>query len=207
MDFYEYACTKNGWVSDDDKITNLRLSLTNMAKSWFEMRVVDDVGETWEQWKQSFLSAFQENAVERWDRAIFHKYRYGSVLEYFYEKRKLLQLADHSLPETSVVPLVIHGLNRDLQKQVQVRGPTTITELLSCFKELTPDRPFGSTKTLGTTGDNLNNARTPTAPRQMTARSTWTPRSSAAPLNVADGTLCPVADGDLSHHHDVEKNE
>lgn len=140
VDFYEYACEKNNWITDSDKVKNLRLFLTGMPKKWYELKICEQKDDTWLNWKESFLSSFQENAVDRWDRAIFFKYRSGSPLEYFYEKRKLLQLADSALPESSVVPLMVHGLSRDLQKQVLIKGPTTVMDLLKCFKELCVER-------------------------------------------------------------------
>lgn len=139
LSFYEYASEKNGWRSDDDKVKNLRLFLTGMAKKWYELHLTDHLNDPWEQWKRSFHSAFQENPVEKWDKAIFYKYKAGSVMEYFYEKRRLLQMADYSLPDTSVVPLVIHGLPKELQKQVQVKAPKTVEGLLDCFQHLCLD--------------------------------------------------------------------
>ncbi|CAN7988960.1 unnamed protein product, partial [Ixodes hexagonus] len=141
LSFYEYASEKNGWRSDDDKVKNLRLFLTGMAKKWYELYLTDHLNDPWEQWKRSFHSAFQENPVEKWDKAIFYKYKAGSVMEYFYEKRRLLQLADYSLAvsESSVVPLVIHGLPKELQKQVQVKAPKTVEGLLDCFQHLCLD--------------------------------------------------------------------
>ncbi|KAH8021733.1 hypothetical protein HPB51_016681 [Rhipicephalus microplus] len=93
--FYEYACNENCWCSDEDKVKNMRLFLSGIAKSWS-----------------------------------------GSALSYFYEKRRLLQLADSSLPETSVVPLIIYGLSPDFQKQIQMRGPKAVGELLQGMRDL-----------------------------------------------------------------------
>lgn len=149
LGFYQYACEKNTWTSDDDKIKNLRLFLGKTAKSWYELRIMEHADDTWESWRESFLVSFGENAVDRWDRAISFKYRGGSVSEYFFEKRRLLQMADPSLPDTSIVPLVIHGMSRNLQQQIQVKGPKTVEDLLQSCKELyvaqstTPDQATG----------------------------------------------------------------
>lgn len=140
LNFYQYACEKNKWTSDEDKVKNLRLFLEKMAKAWYELRIMEHAEGTWESWRESFLASFQENAVDRWDRAICFKYRDGSVLEYFFEKRRLLQMADFDLPESSVIPLVIHGFSTNLQRQVQVRGPKTIEDLLQACKELCVER-------------------------------------------------------------------
>lgn len=150
IDFFEYACEKNHWTSDDDKIKNLRPFLQKMAKSWYELRILQHATGTWQSWKESFLTSFEENAVDRWDKAISFKYQSGSPLEYFFEKRKLLQMADANLPDTSIIPLVMHGMSRDLQRQVQVRNPKKVEDLMYCCKELfveqprTPSRPPGT---------------------------------------------------------------
>lgn len=154
IDFYEYACDKNFWRSDEDKVKNLRLFLCKMAKSWYELRLLSHADDPWEQWKDSFLTSFQENVVDQWDRAIRFKYYSGSPLEYFFEKRKLLQMADASLPESSVVPLVIHGLPRELQLQVQVKAPRTVEALLQCCRELCIEKkpPVPGQQALGPQG-------------------------------------------------------
>lgn len=139
ISFYEYACDKNRWTTDEDKITNLRLFLKDMAKSWFELRIPNHAKDSWELWKENFLSSFQENAVDRWDRAISFKYQSGSPLAYFYEKRRLLQMADPALPDTSTVPLLVLGMPRDLQRQVQVKNPIGVESLLQCCRELCVD--------------------------------------------------------------------
>lgn len=136
LNFFEYASEKNGWTADEEKIKNMRLFLRGMAKSWYELRIPDHVEDAWKSWKDSFLTSFQENAVDRWDRALTYKYRGGSTLEYFFEKRRLLQMADPCLPESSIVPLVIHGMTKDLQRQVQIKSPATIEGLLQCCREI-----------------------------------------------------------------------
>lgn len=138
---YEYASEKNSWHGATDRVENMRLFLTGLAKKWYELHFSTHASDSWDSWKASFLAAFQENPVERWDRAIFYKYRSGKPLEYFYEKRRLLQMADSNLPESSSVPLIIHGLPKDLQKQVQLKSPKTIEELLGCFQGLCIDAP------------------------------------------------------------------
>ncbi|KAH9359739.1 hypothetical protein HPB48_021038 [Haemaphysalis longicornis] len=52
----------------------------------------------WADWRASFIRAFDLNSVERWDQAIFFKHNEGTLVDYFYEKRSLLQLGDPNLP-------------------------------------------------------------------------------------------------------------
>lgn len=134
LDFYEYACEKNRWTENSERIKNLRLFLTGNAKKWYELRVCEHTNDSWDMWKESFRTSFEKNAVERWDKAIFYKHRGGSLLDYFYEKRRLLQLADSNLPETSIIPLVIHGMSKDAQRQVQAQSPKTVEDLLYSLK-------------------------------------------------------------------------
>ncbi|KAG0442937.1 hypothetical protein HPB47_015464 [Ixodes persulcatus] len=114
----------------------MRLYLNGIAKKWYDLHLRDHPAATWSDWEDSFLTSFQENAVERWDRAIFFKFRSGSPLEYFYEKRRLLQLAETGLPPPATVALITHGLPRDLQRQVQVRSPKSVEALLECLQDL-----------------------------------------------------------------------
>ncbi|KAG0426148.1 hypothetical protein HPB47_026724 [Ixodes persulcatus] len=136
IDFYEYAAEKNYWVTEEDWIKNMRLYLNGIDKKWYDLHLRDHPAAIWSDWKDSFLTSFQENAVERWDRAIFFKFRSGSPLEYFYEKRRLLQLAEPGLPPPATVALITHGLPRDLQRQVQVRSPKSVEALLQCLQDL-----------------------------------------------------------------------
>lgn len=160
MDLYEYACRKNSWTSDDEKITKLRPYLSKMARCHFDLGLTEGVGETWNQWKLSFLGAFQENAVEQWDR------------------RRALQAADSNLPEMSVVPLVIRRLSCDLQKQVQSREPKTILEFVSCFRDFTVDWPVPA-RISGMNNDDHASNWTPSDPRPSNLHNPWTSRHPA----------------------------
>uniref|UniRef100_A0A131Z3N7 Tick transposon n=1 Tax=Rhipicephalus appendiculatus TaxID=34631 RepID=A0A131Z3N7_RHIAP len=39
LTFYEYACNENCWHSGEDKVKNMRLFLSGIAKTWCELRV------------------------------------------------------------------------------------------------------------------------------------------------------------------------
>lgn len=167
IDFYEYACAKNRWSTDEDKIKNLRLFLTQMAKSWYELRILSHAEDSWDKWRRSFLDSFQECAVDRWDRAIRFTYQTGSALEYFFEKRRLLQMADDALPESSIIPLVVHGMPKDLQKQVQVRSPNSVEDLHRCCKELCVERSLTAEKSPSTA------PQAPFQDRRFVAQPSW----------------------------------
>lgn len=96
LSFYDYACEKSDWILDEERIKNIGLFLIRMAKKWFQFYITKHLKDTWEQWKKTFQSAFQENP-EKWDNDIFYKYKEGNTMEYLYEKQRLLKLADFSL--------------------------------------------------------------------------------------------------------------
>lgn len=105
IDFYEYASEKN-----------MRLFLTGIANKWFELRQVDHPEARWNDWKASCFTSFKRNPVDRWDQAIFYKYKTGLILEYFFEKRNLLHLAEPHLLESAIISLILQGLPSEIQK-------------------------------------------------------------------------------------------
>lgn len=138
LSFYEYACEKNYWTTEDDKKKNMRLFLSGVAKKWYDLQITNFTG-SWQSWKENFLKSFRENPVESWDKAIFWKYKGGSLIEYFYEKQRLLRVAEPKMPQSSIVSLIIHGLPKELQKQVQVQSPTSVESLLEAFRHVSVD--------------------------------------------------------------------
>lgn len=90
IDFYGYASEKNFWTMDEDHIKNITLFLTGMAKKWYELRMFSHANDAWEAWKPSFVQSFGESAGEKWDRATFYKFMSGLILDYFFEKGRLL---------------------------------------------------------------------------------------------------------------------
>lgn len=133
---YEHACDENGWTSDEQKIDNIGYFLSATAKKWYEFRILQQDRGTWSSWKESFLSSFSDNVVERWNAAIDFKYSSGSLVEYYFEKVRLLRLAEAHLPEKSFVALTLHGLPSDLRQMIQIRGPKRGEELLQCLRDL-----------------------------------------------------------------------
>lgn len=64
--FYEYASDKNFGKSEQDRIKNMRLFLTNIAK-WYELCLVDDLDVSWSDCTASFLTPAKSNPIDRWD--------------------------------------------------------------------------------------------------------------------------------------------
>lgn len=136
MSSYEHACECNSWSGDREKINNMCQFLSGIARKWYDLHLAKCSGDTWSQWKDSFLKAFRENPIESWDRAIFFKYRGGSILDYFYEKSRLLNIAEPDLPEKAMINLIIHGLPKETQSQVLISEPTTSEGLLDSMRNI-----------------------------------------------------------------------
>lgn len=168
IQFYEYACSNNHWITDSDRINNLRVYLSGNAKKWYELRMAENANKPWADWRASFIRAFDLNPVERWDQAIFFKHKEGTLVDYFYEKRRLLQLADPNLPESSIVPLIIHGMTKAVQRQVLPRAPTTAEELLHALRDVCVDLlpPIGQTRQYDTARNAILSVGTPSGAHQ-----------------------------------------
>lgn len=136
ISFFEYACKQNGWDTDEQRVKHMLPFLSGIARKWYELRIIGHECDAWSTWKESFISSFRGSPLERWDQAIFYRYRSGPVIEYFFEKRRLLLLAEPDLPLTSVITLVIHGLPRELQRQVQARAPKTLETLRQSLQDM-----------------------------------------------------------------------
>lgn len=158
---YEYACEQNGWTSDNDKIANLGNFLSTTAKKWYEFRVLQRRNDPWISWKKSFLSSFEPNLVARWDEAINLRYHGGPLTDYYFEKLRLLQLAEPRLPDSSVVALTLHGLPSELRQMAQIRGPKTSEEVLQCFSDLGIDE---------TSSPHASDSVAPSGPRTLSVK-------------------------------------
>lgn len=140
MIMFERTCQANNWVSDKDKITSLKCCFKEgtTPSSWFNARLVDFPGSSWDEWKDSFLTSFTENRILSAEKALCLKYVKGNIMEYYYEKETLIRIAFSDLGDESFITIVILGLPPDLQIQVMVKGPTTKSALVSCLQTL-PD--------------------------------------------------------------------
>lgn len=78
----------------------MRLFLGGVAKQWYELRLIENADEPWNEWKSNFLTTFQENTVESWHQAMLLHFKpgLGTLLEYLSGNRRLLQLAEPKLP-------------------------------------------------------------------------------------------------------------
>ena len=117
LEFCDYATETNGWNTDEEKIKNQRVFMDGIARKWYDSIIMKIVDFNWDYWRE-FLAAFDENPVQWWEKALKWEYRSGSALEYYYEKQRLLILAEPSLPTRSLIALIIKGLPGEHQKQI-----------------------------------------------------------------------------------------
>lgn len=70
--FYEYASDKNFWKSEQDRIKNTGLFLTDLSKEWYVLRLVDLPDASWSEWTAIFLTSFKSNPIDGCGQAIFY---------------------------------------------------------------------------------------------------------------------------------------
>lgn len=89
-------------------------------------------------------------------------------MDYFYEKRRLLQLANPNLPESSILPLIINNLMKAVQRQVLPRALTTVEELLHALRDvcINPLPPIGQTQQYDTVQNATVSVGTPSGAHQ-----------------------------------------
>ena len=144
MVMYERACEANRWSSDKLKVNNLKASFVpfSAADRWYSSRIIYQGDKSWQDWKQAFLNAFSQNRVQSATRALKYEYRFGPLMDYFFEKERLLQIAFSELGEHPFITLVILGLPAQLQGQILLMDPKTKIELHDCLQKLpATDRP------------------------------------------------------------------
>src|ERR1700733_676125 len=138
MHMYERACDANRWDSDDLKINNLKALLvpSSAADRWFSSRIIDQGDRPWSEWKQAFLEAFFTNKIQSATRALRYEYRHGTLLEYYYEKERLLNMAFSDLEEKSFITHVLLGLPSHLQGQILFMDPKNKSDLKQCLSRV-----------------------------------------------------------------------
>jgi len=138
MTVFERTCEANGWDSDEMKINNLKscLTLGSIADKWFSSRIIENVEETWTEWKNSFLTAFSQNKIYAAQQAIRYEYQEGSLMDFYYEKERLLKLAFPDLGQSSFITLVMLGLPSHLLGPLMSMDPQTKSDLILSLQKL-----------------------------------------------------------------------
>ncbi|UYV75410.1 K02A2.6-like [Cordylochernes scorpioides] len=157
---YENICGNNGWVGDEARINGMRSYLTGSALLWFDNKFQDEEEYCWKDWKQEFICSFNENPIVSYDRAFNWRYRGGSLVEYFYQKQRKMQLGMPGLSEELLIIGIIHGLPQYMQEQLAMANIKCKQNLLKLLENIRPiseknyseSRP--SARTLGTQSRN-----------------------------------------------------
>lgn len=137
---FERACETNGWLTDSQKVNNLKASLVPLsgADRWYLSKILQEQELSWLDWKESFIAAFTQNRIESSKKALGWEYRNGSVMSYFYEKERLLQIAFPHIHVNTLVTLVILGLPSYIHPQVLAFKPDDKDELIDALQTLVP---------------------------------------------------------------------
>ena len=140
LKFYELVCNNNGWNTDKQKVMHLKSALIpgSAADRWFCSRVIDCEDAPWHEWRSSFLQAFSLNRVAAAQAALQFQYRSGKLLDYFYEKERLLKLAFNDLSSDSFITLVLVGLPSHMQENLLGKQLVNKTDLVTELNKLAP---------------------------------------------------------------------
>jgi len=122
---YEKVFEANYWTSDLAKINNLRQNLDGIALKWFSARIAEDQEYLWLEWKTSFVSAFAHNRIQFALKAFKFEYRSGELLEFYYEKQRLLNIAFPHLDDFNFITMKVCALPESLQNTVQTMSINT----------------------------------------------------------------------------------
>jgi len=138
MAIYLRACETNRWDTDALKINNLKQCLKDgsAADKWYTSRIIDEGNAPWDQWEESFFKAFSQNRIQAGFKATKFFYSTGSLMEYYYEKERLMKLAFSSMDETTFITFVLMGLPQSLQAQALTMDPRKKSELVWCLQKL-----------------------------------------------------------------------
>lgn len=131
MSFNEYACGKNSWLHDEDKIKNMHPFLASITKKCFQLRITQFTGlrDSWE-----FLAILPRqpgpqlepcHLFQVWGR-IGHRVPLQEVEADQYCRTRPAQ--------HSVISVVKHSLPKELQRQVQ--APASTQGLLTALQHV-----------------------------------------------------------------------
>lgn len=133
---FERAAEANHWTTNRQKINHLKGYLEGIALKWYNSRVMEDADDDWSQWRDSFIKAFGQNRIILASNANKWEYRGGPIMDYYYEKQRLLQLAYPELNEYNFITLMILGLPEDLQMILTNQSLSTREELREAMERL-----------------------------------------------------------------------
>ena len=140
MTMFERACETNNWLNDELCINNLKSYLVpgSAADKWFQSRIIDDdcQQENFESWKTAFFAAFTQNRIQTAQKALNWQYRSGPIMEYFWEKERLLKIAFPDIQHETFTSLMLCGLPSQLQTMALAMDTSDKNSLTQCMQRL-----------------------------------------------------------------------
>ena len=124
------------------RISNLKSAFVpgSAADKWYSSRLLDDElleeESDWASWKESFLTAFSQNRIQTASKALSWKYQSGPVMDYFYEKQRLLNIGFPDMGPQSFISSVLLGLPPQLQTSALTMDPQDKQSLVQCLQRL-----------------------------------------------------------------------
>ena len=140
MTMFERACETNNWLNDELCINNLKSYLVpgSAADKWFQSRIIDYdcQQEDFESWKTAFLAAFTQNRIQTAQKTLNWQYRSGPIMDYFWEKERLLKIAFPDIQHETFTSLMLCGLPSQLQTMALAMDTSDKNSLVQCMQRL-----------------------------------------------------------------------
>lgn len=139
---YEKACEANGWSTCSNKVINLRENLDGIALKWYNSKISETDDYNWDDFKSSFTRAFGQNKVQLSQRAWSYKYLYGDLLDFYFEKQRLIDIAFPRLSDENFITMMICGLLDQHQTTLLTLNIDSRDELRDAISKLKPIKDF-----------------------------------------------------------------
>lgn len=124
------------FVGDQDcfeRVMMLREYLSGVALTWYHATLsILGTGVPWSEWKTSFSLAFTSDSLRDAEHASRYAFKEesGSLLEYIFEKQRLLLRANPETSERSMVQAVLLGLPFYLRQQFKILRSETMSDIM-----------------------------------------------------------------------------
>lgn len=139
---FERSCRANEIYGDSEMIDHMAQYLLNLAQKWYQKRLsmeaIEQQQADWTEWRTDFLSSFAANPVDAISRAMFYHYKEGSLMEYYYEKVRLISMGYQKFSERDLICMVVQGLPGNLRQTATLQLPTNRQELKALLAKLPP---------------------------------------------------------------------
>lgn len=134
MKIYEKVCEFNHWTTDEAKIYGLHANLQGNALKWYNSSMHEGIEESWDIWKNSFLDCFHQPMGAALTAALDYEYRGGDLMDYFFEKQRLLQLVLRNPDELQYIIMMLMGLPKYMEDMLVNLTIDTREQLLKAMK-------------------------------------------------------------------------